>query len=341
MKNAKLHVVRNEWLEVNTFGGATKDGKMREVVDFEINSVKGNRSVRVEALVVPQICQVRNKHLEVVKGEYSHLKDLWLSDVCKSNDLLEIDVLIGADNLWAFQSGKVVKGKDDEPVAVDTCLGWVVSGPLKGSSENECANVYFVSESGKRSVSDIGCDVAKLWDLDTLGVREFDDVHEALLDKIKFNGTKYSVKLPWKQGHGHLPTNYSNSLARMKGQIKRLTGEPKLLSEYDNIIKEQLNSGIIERVGELENKERVHYLPHQADIRKDAKTTRLRIVYDASSKEGKKGVSLNDCLHVGPSLTPLLFDILLRFRENPVVLIGDIEKAFLNVEVDREDRDYW
>ena len=51
-------------------------------------------------------------------------------------------------------------------------------------------------------------------------------------------------------------------------------------------------------------------------------------------------MSLNDCLHADPSLTPLFFYILLRFRENPVVLIGDIEKVFLNVEVDREDRDY-
>ena len=51
-------------------------------------------------------------------------------------------------------------------------------------------------------------------------------------------------------------------------------------------------------------------------------------------------MSLNDCLHTDPSLTPLFFYILLRFRENPVVLIGDIEKVFLNVEVDREDRDY-
>ena len=52
----------------------------------------------------------------------------------------------------------------------------------------------------------------------------------------------------------------------------------------------------------------------------------------------KTGTSLNDCLHVGPSLNPLLFDILLRFRENRVVLVGDIEKAFLNVEVDKKDR---
>ena len=232
-----------------------------------------------------------------------------------------------------------MKGKDDEPVAVDTCLGWVISGPLKGSSENEPAKVNFVSH-GVNDVSDINFNVNKLWDLETLGVKESDDVHEALLDKIKFNGTKYSVKLPWKQGHGHLPTNYSNSLARMKGQIKRLGNEPELLGEYDAIIKDQLESGITERVSELETKKKVHYLPHQAVIRRDANTTKLHIVYDASSKEGKRGLSLNDCLHVGPSLTPLLFDIFLRFRINPIVLIGDIEKAFLNVEVDREDRDY-
>lgn len=84
---------------------------------------------------------------------------------------------------------------------------------------------------------------------------------------------------------------------------------------------------------------KVHYLPHQAVIRKDAETTKLRIVYDASAKEGKKGTSLNDCLHTVPSLNPLLFEILVRFRENRVALVGDIEKAFLNIAVDVNDRD--
>ena len=39
---------------------------------------------------------------------------------------------------------------------------------------------------------------------------------------------------------------------------------------------------------------------------------------------------MNDCLQVS---------ILIRFRENNVALVGDIEKAFLNVEVDSNDRD--
>lgn len=45
--------------------------------------------------------------------------------------------------------------------------------------------------------------------------------------------------------------------------------------------------GIIERVMELETPDKVHYLPHHAVIRNEAKTTKIRVVFDASSKEGK------------------------------------------------------
>lgn len=48
---------------------------------------------------------------------------------------------------------------------------------------------------------------------------------------------------------------------------------------------------------------------------------------------------MNDCLDTGPSLNPLLFDILVRFRENKIALVDDIEKAFLNIAVDEKDRD--
>ena len=84
-----------------------------------------------------------------------------------------------------------------------------------------------------------------------------------------------------------------------------------MLAEYDRIIKEQLQAGIIENVVELEKSENIHFFPHTEVVRKDAATTKVRVVYDASSKEGKNGTSLNDCLHVAPSLNPLLFDILL------------------------------
>ena len=110
-------------------------------------------------------------------------------------------------------------------------------------------------------------------------------MHETFEDDIEFRNGRYSVKLPWKQGHDILPSNYANSLSCMKGQLRRLRKEPEVLDEYDSIIREQLSSGVIEKVAELEESDKIHYLPHQAVIRRDATTTKLRIVYDTSSKE--------------------------------------------------------
>ena len=81
----------------------------------------------------------------------------------------------------------------------------------------------------------------------------------------------------------------------------------------------------------------VHYIPHKEVVKEDRATTKLRVVYDASAKALNEP-SLSDCLLPGPSLTPLIFDILLRFRLHKVALIGDVEKAFLNVEVAAEER---
>ena len=249
----------------------------------------------------------------------------------------EIDVLIGSDYLWNFQTSNTRRGRLDEPVAVETALGWVLSGPLGEREIGEVTQVNFVSGEVSDHDSMI-TSVQKLWDLDTVGIRETDEVYESFLDTVRFTGERYSVKLPWKQSHSELTSNFPNSLGRMKGQIKRLKKEPEVLAEYDSIIRQQVESGVIERVTSLEKKGQVHYLPHQGVIRRDAATTKLRIVYDASSK-GSNGVSLNDCLHAGPPLTPLLFDILVRFRILRVALVADIEKAFLNVEVDEGDRD--
>ena len=81
--------------------------------------------------------------------------------------------------------------------------------------------------------------------------------------RISVTGSRYSVKLPWKEDHDSLPDNYMNSQARMKGQLRRLKREPEMLKEYDRIIKEQAEQGIIEQVTSLEKADKVHYLPHQ------------------------------------------------------------------------------
>ena len=60
-----------------------------------------------------------------------------------------------------------------------------------------------------------------------------------------------------------------------------------LLQRYDEIFKEQLTEGIIEKVNETMdggNIGNITYLPHREVIRQDKKSTAIRIVFDASTK---------------------------------------------------------
>ena len=225
---------------------------------------------------------------------------------------MEIDILVGIDFLHTLQDGQTIRGEPGEPVAVKMKLGWVLSGPLKGKkvSSVENVNINFVIDSQSLHTNthnaSLDKEVQKMWDLETIGIGKVDDVYEDFLDNVRHTAERYTVKLPWKVGHKPIPTNYSVSLSRLKSQIYRLKSMPDVLESYDQIMKEQLKQGIIEEVSELETSTKTSYLPHQAVIRQEAETTKLRIVYDASAKEGKHGISLNDCLHVGPPLTPLL-----------------------------------
>ena len=60
------------------------------------------------------------------------------------------------------------------------------------------------------------------------------------------------------------------------------------------------------------------------------------MVFDASARSN--GPSLNNCLHVCPKHNQRIFNILLRFRMK-VALVADVEKAFLMIAVEKEDRD--
>ncbi|XP_028408222.1 uncharacterized protein LOC114530803 [Dendronephthya gigantea] len=232
-----------------------------------------------------EMLQAFEKELEL-REAHDAVGSSRVENVSKSEDELEVDVLIGADYLWSFQTGTTKRGKSGEPVAIETELGWVLSGPLRVQDieRAEPVQVNFVAQR-LSSEDSLESNVQKLWSFEGLGISEEDKVHEEFLDEISFTGSRYSVKLPWKESHKKLPDNYANSLSRMKGQLRRLRKEPALLAEYDSIIRDQVERGIVEPVSALEKVERVHYLPHQAVIRREAVTTKLRIVYDASSKE--------------------------------------------------------
>ena len=183
--------------------------------------------------------------------------------------------------------------------------------------------------------------LSRFWELESMGITENEkDVLEEFVETINREGERYKVKLPFKDWRGLLPDNYEFAEKRLWSLLKRLKLDEGLMRTYDGIMREQLANDIIEEVDENDEPVagKAYYMPHTCVVREQKETTKVRIVYDASAKT--VGPSLNDLLQQGPCLLPTIFKVLVRFRYHKVALISDIEKAFLNISVNENDRDY-
>ena len=266
---------------------------------------------------------------------------------------MEVDVLIGADYYWHFLTSAVKRGESC-PTALQTKVSRVLSGPVQGGSALNSTQVNFTNIHALRvdthnqfmdeSSEDRALErkLAEFWDLEAIGISpEEKSVYERFNEDITFKEGRYEVKLPWKECHATLPDNYTLCQRRLKSLTRRLQSE-EITQEYDAVIQDQLDKGVIEKVESNKTSHpgpgKTHYLPHHPVIRRDKEITKLRVVYDASAKMNGNP-SLNDCLYSGPSLLPSIADVLMRFRFHKVALVADIEKAFLMVSISPSDRD--
>ncbi|XP_077865477.1 uncharacterized protein LOC144352174, partial [Saccoglossus kowalevskii] len=188
--------------------------------------------------------------------------------------------------------------------------------------------------------------IVSYWDLETIGISA-DECKQNNVDKhidyetyktthLRRDGGHYVAKLPWKQEHDELPVNFEVTLNRTRNMVQRLPSD--ILPVYDRLIREQESNDFIEKLPTCD-KDEGHFLPHHP-VAKQSSTTPIRIVYDCSCRKSAKSPSLNDCLDKGPPMLNDLTSILIKFRSNPVAITSDIEKAFLQVKLEPEERKF-
>ena len=180
----------------------------------------------------------------------------------------------------------------------------------------------------------------RFWELESIEVlnqekQPYNYFEESI---CKNQENRYEVKLPFKENHPLIHDNFQMCKKQLLKLHKNLKNDPEILSQYNKIFEEQRRLRIIETASEPGKKGKTHYLAHHPVIQEDKDTAKLRIVSDASAKTF--GPSLNECLYKGSQLTPLAFDILLRFRAQVIALNADIEKAFHQISLDNDDIDY-
>ena len=334
--------VRPEWVRadevsVSAFGSNSSSSMgSRNVYHMKLQGINSISSI--EAVSIPSICSLLQRR-RVAQSVLSGLEPL-AADYSTDRSV-RVDILLGLDNYWRFvQPG--IKLLQNGLVAQKTLFGWILSGCAPSPVDTHSS-----SSMQLLTLTDLSQDhLRRFWELDEIGVRERDEtIHPCVSrfqDTVDFRNGRYVVALPWKKNRPDLLDNKTIAEGRLKSLQKKLERDVPLKESYHQAIKQMKDLDIIEEVphDEVINppENKTYYLPHRPVIKPSSTTTKVRPVFDASCP-GYNGVSLNDCLEIGPSLIPNLVDVLLRFRRWPVAISADITKAFLQVAVQQEDCD--
>ena len=258
------------------------------------------------------------------------MKNLRLADegLHKEN----IDLLIREDFYCDIVDGSVKRGNDVAPVALGLKLRWLLSGPLTKHNASSLTTHVEVDVLHIKTANLEEGKIDNFWKLDLLGIQEKEhSICEKVMEDIKFENNLYVVKLPFKENIRFVSDNYNVSLNRLRKLKNSLNKSTNVLAKYDKVISDQLEHGVIEKVGSIGTPGKVKYLLHQTVFRDGHSSTKLHVVINASPKT--IGPSLNDTLYKGPGLTPLLFYVLLRFWFNSIGIKAIIEKTYLQISV--------
>ena len=285
----------------------------------------------------PDILKLENPNYKDVIERHQHLAGVTMLEK-SDKDYLPVHLILGSGDFAKLKTATAPKiGKTlEDPVAELTKLGWVIYSP---GDEDETSHLNLIKSASE--------DYNELVSLDVLGIKDESTDQSNIYDEFeeqleRQSDGSYQTGLLWKPVHPDLLTNEARSKARLANSLKKLNRDPEKLQVYDDIIKTQLQEGIVEEVvpSMITDEKKQFFIPHKMVVKEEAETTKNRIVYDASARAVDHSPSLNECLEVGPPLQNRIWDILVRNRFKPIVITGDLKQAFLQVRIRESDRNY-
>lgn len=271
---------------------------------------------------------------------HSHLRKL---PIAKYNHA-KPTILIGMDQYKLCVPLKI-REKESAPTATKTRLGWSLAGPLKRGSEIRL-NIHECDCKNDDQIHNL---VKEFFTIESLGsvpgikaIESQENIRAryVLESTTKLcEGGKYETGLIWKTDEIQLPESRMMAYRRFLCLEKKLDRDEELRENVELQISEYLKKGYARKLTEAEAKQTspcTWYLP-VFTVRNPNKPAKIRLVWDAAAKSN--GIALNDVLLKGPDMLNPLLEVLMRFRERPIAVGGDLKEMFHQVRVKREDQD--
>ncbi|XP_025407206.1 uncharacterized protein LOC112681160, partial [Sipha flava] len=329
-KAASLLMLRrfHSTVNVTTFASTTTTLVKGKATISILPCNKLSPSVSVDTLIVPKITGL-TPQVPITHGTWTHVKNLPLAD--PSYHLPgDIDLLLGADMFPSLVLTGQLKGKDGEPMAMETIFGWVLVGPIQSSSSGSlnsfCISVF----------EHLDNTIKKFWELEELQAIHHLSEEDSIAEKFYQQTTtrlasgRFMVKLPFKSSRPLLGDSRTMALHRYRSLEIRLSRDQNLRQQYVEFMHDYVSNNHMELIPEEKDLPYNYYIPHHCVFRPDSLTTKLRVVFNASART-TRGSSLNDFLYTGPKLQPDIQVVLLRARLWKYLFMADIKQILCTV----------
>ncbi|XP_023806317.1 SH3 and multiple ankyrin repeat domains protein 2 isoform X1 [Oryzias latipes] len=313
-------------------------------VTFHISSVaRPHTSYKIEgAFTANRLSLAQHTYpIERLQKKFSHLRGLPIPALRDAEPFL----LIGSDQPHLITPIEPVRlGPPGSPAAVHTRLGWTLQGPvhLTGRPTN-AVQCLFTSSPPK--FEELYKHVERLWQMDTVPYRpekevvrskqdqQAVDMLEANTIRTEVNGiNRYATPLLRHPDMPLLAAPKDSVLALLRSTERRLLRNPEQAEVYKKEIKKLIDAGAVKEVPQETFHQEEWYIPHHL-VSHNGKS---RLVFNCSHEY--HGQSLNQFLLPGPTLGASLLGVLLRFREHPIAVSGDIKGMFHQVRLLPGDR---
>ena len=313
------------------------------MVNIEVADVDRQTTIKMSNVCTKESLPVDIRCLASVEdvSQWPHLKNVKLP---RLHGLSEVGLLIGQDTPHALTPFEVVPcaAGTHGLYATRTALGWTLNGPLRGQGGNYTANVNFTQSS-----SPVEIQLENLWTLesvpDVTGDKQLSTEDKRTLElwgqSIQLNDGHYELPIPFRQRPPVLANNREMALCRLQSLRTKLQRNTELYDQYCASMTDMIDKNyaeLVENDRSADDTQLQWYLPHHA-VQNVNKPGKSRVVFDCSARYG--GTSLNENVMSGPDLTNRMIGVLIRFREEPVAVMADIEAMFHQVRVSVADRD--
>ncbi|CAH2227630.1 jg280, partial [Pararge aegeria aegeria] len=311
------------------FGVGENGNNCKGMLTINCQSIHDKFSFNTDVFITNKL--IKNlPNISFEKPAWNYIQNINLADPEFYNSR-PVDLLFGADIYSTIMLGGIIRGNDQSlPLAQQTQLGWLLCGNMKSY---HCNVVLSNIEN-----------IQKFWEVEDINessnLSEEDQkcINYYIKTTKRTEDGRYQVEFPFKKNFEEaLGKSKEIAIAQFRTIESKLSKNPTLSADYKSFINEYI--ALRHMIPAKSSSNSDCYLPHLSVYRADSATTKVRIVFNASSKTSSS-VSLNDVMYKGPNLQQDLQSLLLKWRQYRYAYTADIEKMYRQVLISEDHQKY-